>query len=258
MKNVFRLWCVLFVAAYAVCSTASADVMKYYVTDDTYIDGRAPTLNYGAYGGTKVFVNKAATGQTVSGEPARALIDLPDTLVSILGGISTDDLVSVKFMVCNYGSQSPGTRAFSLHPLTRSFVEGTGLKAGVAGTGATWNTYDGVNSWTTAGGDYDTVHHVDLGLQDPATWYAFDITSMLNNLADPNETRSNLLSHGLLLKIDEGTSTGTLGHNLASSDNDDTTIRSYFEVTTIPEPASLLLLATGLTVMWWLRKKRVA
>lgn len=250
MRSVCQLCCLTFVAAFAAHSTASASVMSYDVTDDTYIDACYTTKNFGAYGGTKVFINKSATGQTVAGEPARALIDLPDTLVSALGGISTGDLVSVKLMLCDYGSQTPGTRAFSLHPLTRSFVEGTGPKAGNVGSGASWETCDGSNAWTTAGGDYDGTHHIDVyrDYSDESSypWYAFDITSMLNDPADPNGTRNNLLAHGLLIKIDESNPSGTYGHNFASSDNDTSSYRSYFEITTVPEPSVFAMMAPGL------------
>ncbi len=46
-----------------------------------------------------------------------------------------------------------------LRPLLRSFAEGAGSGSSAtdgAGTGADWNTHDGVNSWTTAGGQIDT------------------------------------------------------------------------------------------------------
>ena len=40
------------------------------------------------------------------------------------------------------------------HQVTRSWVEGTGTWVAGGTDGATWNTYDGSNSWSSAGGDY--------------------------------------------------------------------------------------------------------
>ncbi len=39
-------------------------------------------------------------------------------------------------------------------PLTHSWTEGTGSMSSISSDGATWNTYDGSNSWSQAGGDY--------------------------------------------------------------------------------------------------------
>jgi hypothetical protein len=57
--------------------------------------------------------------------------------------------------------------------LTRSWVEGTKTGFGVP-DGATWTLYDGVNAWTTVGGDFSTVGQVSAvvgtGTGETVTW----------------------------------------------------------------------------------------
>jgi hypothetical protein len=233
MNRVFRLCCLPLMATCAVCSTTSASVMNYYVTEDTYIDNRSTTANYGNANGLKVFVN------STNPQPCRTLLKLPTEF----DAISSDSLLTAKLWVYNYGSTSL-TRAIELHPLTTNFTE----------TVATWNTSDGTSSWS--GGSYGA-NHVDVSSPDHDSWYAFDITSMLHG-----SDRADLVSHGLLLMVydDFVSPSATTGQNFVSSENSGySTCHPYFEVTTIPEPSSIILLAIGLSpVAWWRRRKRMA
>jgi hypothetical protein len=117
-----------------------------YVTEDTYVDGRAgsTTTNYGTKPGLKVFANEGTS------DPTHVLIALPDALAAIPAG----NLTSVKLWLYNSGTMTL-TRPVELHPLTRSFSE----------TGASWVSYDGVNGWSTPGGDY-SAGHADVSAPD--------------------------------------------------------------------------------------------
>ena len=221
-KTRLPLWPIGAVAclvALAVYCPVAAAADKYYVTDDTYIDSTHVLTNYGTANGLKVFVNSTTPN------PTHALIQVPGAL----DGIPAGNLGDVKLWVDNYGGTSL-TRAIELHPLTAGFTE----------TGATWNTYDGTNNWTTPGGDY-AADHVDVAAPDHDSWYAFDITAMLQG-AD----RDDLLNHGLLLKIYNDTVApgATTGQNFVSSENASyASFHPYFEVTTVPEPSAVALLA---------------
>ena len=72
--------------------------------------------------------------------------------------------------------------------------------------------------------------------------------------------RDNVLDNGVLLKIsgEDVSPDARIGHNLASSEYSDAALRPYFEVDVVPEPASFVLLAMGVPLVWWLRRKRVA
>ena len=62
----------------------------------------------------------------------------------------------------------------SLYRLTRQWTE----------TGVTWNTYDGTNSWTTAGGDYDSTLHARTLIDSVLSWKSWLITSLVQDLVD--------------------------------------------------------------------------
>jgi hypothetical protein len=207
------------------------------VTEDTYLDSRAGSTgtNYGTRTGLKVFANE------ITPDPTHVLIALPNTLAATPAG----HLTSVKLWLYNSGTM-PLTRPVELHPLTRSFTE----------TGATWGAYDGVNGWSTPGGDYSAAH-VDVSAADNGRWYAFDITSMLKD-----SNRADLVGHGLLLKLfDDATApAATTGLNFVSSENTDAVHRPYFEVAAVPEPSACAMLLTGLAAaaFAWRRKVRAS
>jgi hypothetical protein len=207
------------------------------VTEDTYLDSRAGSTgtNYGTRTGLKVFANE------ITPDPTHVLIALPGALAAIPAG----NLTGVKLWLYNSGMM-PLTRPVELHPLTKSFTE----------TGATWSTYDGVNGWSTPGGDCSAAH-VDVSAADNGRWYAFDITSMLKD-----SNRADLVAHGLLLKLLDDTTApaATTGLNFVSSENTDTMHRPYFEVAAVPEPGTCAMLLTGLVAaaLAWRRYTRAS
>ncbi|NCA82365.1 MAG: right-handed parallel beta-helix repeat-containing protein [Opitutae bacterium] len=166
---------------YAYWGEDLVDVLP--ITVDTYIDSFRPTNNYGTNGSAKV---------VASATPARTLFKLPEDLWT--NDVSQIVSATVSFYVWN---DSTGTQDMYLHPLTRAFTE----------DGATWNTYDGANAWTAAGGDYNSGDSV-LAVKGVAGVYSndangkfftWDIMPLLTNPA----TRAELQNYGALL--DAGT-----------------------------------------------------
>lgn len=233
MKNM-RIQFSAIVAAICVvglvaCYPSKVKAALLYATDDTHIDARNTTTNYGNANGLKVFVNRTTP------EPTHALIALPPALA----GIPAGNLVGVKLWVYNYGF-SLLTRPIELHPLTSSFTE----------AGATWLTRDGATAWTTPGGDY-SANHVDASAPVADMWYVFDITSMMTG-----GDRADLLNNGLLLKIFDDTvpPTATTGQNFVSSENINyQEFHPYFEVTTVPEPNTCLLIVIAVVALTAMR-----
>ena len=171
---------------------------SFPIAADTYLDSRSANLakNYGAATTVKVLINNNVTGD---GSASRGLFQLPPELSLYESGEVTE--AKLFFYVWQDNTTNLD---ITLYPLTQSFAEGTGNGTTPA-DGATWNTYDGTNPWTTAGGDFDTNYPVvgvkeeilDPDLHD--RFFSWDITALLTN----EIARSNLLAHGAILQIDE-------------------------------------------------------
>jgi len=186
---------------YAYWGADLVDVLP--ITVDTYIDSSRPTNNYGANGSAKV---------VASTTPSRTLFMLPEDLWT--NDVSQIVSATVSFYVWN---DSTGGQEFRLYPLTQTFAEGTGA---APADGATWNTYDGANAWTAAGGDYDAANSVlatkgvagVYGNDANGKFFTWDITPLL---ANPT-TRAELQAYGALL--DAGTATPQKFASFNSSD----------------------------------------
>jgi hypothetical protein len=198
-------------------------VQTYWIDVDTPMDSWSPTFNYGASTTDKVVVNGS------NGSLVRALFELPASAWTIP---PDQGLFSAKIYFYTW-QNSTGSRTVELHPLTRSFVEGTGAGT-LSGDGATWQTCDGTTPWTTAGGDYDAATFVRA--TESANWFVWDITALWNN--------ADLRSHGALLRMDDESNPGASSMPRApfTSAEGATNERPYIEVSYVPEPASLTLL----------------
>jgi len=252
MLKIGRSWypMVLAVVVGAACSTARADVMTYDVGGDTYVDSAASNQSKNFGGGTSLRVLVNAT----DGSLCHALVQMPSGMRSIPAGDVTDIKLFVRVNQNRLTDQGPA-RTVRLFPLTASFIEGAGA---VPADGATWATHDGSGSWTTAGGDYDALHYVDAADNTVASggWFSWNMTSLWNDAL----VRGNLLDNGAIFTLDDESNPGGSYMPRAVFYSSDSSIGygPYFEVTTIPEPASFLLLASGLPLAWWIRRKRVS
>ena len=241
-------------AVQAAGSAAWADnTYTYQISTDTYLDSASATKNYGLSGSDKVVINSTSA--------CRTLFDLPTDLWSYSPG----DIVSasVSFYVW---SDSTATYNVSLFPLTRAFGVGTGTGTTPA-NGATWNTYDGTNSWTTAGGDFDSANYFvglkgTLGVnpgESSGRFFTWDITSLLTN----STTLAELQDYGAMLSIDVNQAIPSSGQRYASytSANNTNYSTSYLpsvELTVVPEPSSSMLVVVGLAAITCFLKKRHA
>jgi len=121
---------------------------------DTYIRSSPANTNYGA---DVSMLIQAGTG--------RGLVKFD--LSSIPAG---SDIRSAQLSLYHTNGGSDPVSAFRA---TRPWTEGTGA----AGSGASWASADGVEAWTTAGGDYDPASGVAITLSPNGTWSTWDLTA---------------------------------------------------------------------------------
>ncbi|MEU4681427.1 DNRLRE domain-containing protein [Micromonospora sp. NPDC023737] len=109
-----------------------------------------------------------------------------------------------------------------VYKLKRDFVENK----------ATWKTYDGVNAWTAAGGDYDTTWKASVtGITNDPEWESWDVTPAVDGWV--KQPASN---YGLLLRQrDEVNQTARA--MLLSSEGAEPMLRPTLEVTYLEQTA---------------------
>ena len=114
----------------------------------------------------------------------------------------------------------------SIHRVTRTWTE----------AGSTWNTYDGSNNWTTAGGDYDAAADANAtpSSTTAGTQTNWTITSLVQEWVD------GTANNGMIVKLTTE-SGNTTGHLFRSSDNADAATRPKLVITYTP-PASFLMM----------------
>jgi hypothetical protein len=236
-------WALAAVAWIGLGTTAWADIIK--LDKVAYIDG-AYNENLGAQSTIKNVVNSSTHTGVTAGSVTRSLLGMPSIIVPDGMAIAS---VTLNLWCTQYNKNSETTNfSMAISPLTHNWVEGTGTKGGGSLSGVTWNTYDGTNPWTTAGGDYDSSVSV-VAASTPVinSWTTFDLTSIWSNV--------DLQSYGALLTVspEDGTlvpSGQWITETFASDDwvnNPGTDYNPYISVTfvAVPEPAAVIILITG-------------
>ena len=107
-----------------------ATTTTIYPTDDTHIREPNPTTNYG----TGIYLPMGEW----SGGRRHALLQF-----DVSSFAKPSDIVSANFSLTAISSSGGSTRNMTLARLDQSFVD----------TSATWNTYNGVDTWVTAGAE---------------------------------------------------------------------------------------------------------
>jgi hypothetical protein len=232
---------------------ARAEVLDVPLDRDSYVDQWSPTQGYP--GNTTVQLIVDGPGQ---GDPTKSLTVTRGLVHATLPTIPDGEvLVSAKLWMNLYGERGPGV-GVRLYPLSDPWT-----------ANATWNTYDGTNSWTAGGGgtfnpsgDYaDMVKTTSAPDGHPAgTWCEWDVTGLWNN--------ANFRSNGaiLLLNPESCPDSGSFyRESLASLEYTgggglDKPFVEY-ETAAVPEPASLVLLAVAVGafgVVGGLRRRKAA
>ena len=158
---------------------------NYTDTIDTTILTTSPNSNLGAS-------TVGAFGTISTGDKLRYLIRF-----NIKGYIPKTAVVKNAYLLL-YVSSSPSSETGSnkgAYTLTRNFVEGTSNTDII--DGATWNTYDGTNSWTTPGGDFNAAlssNPVDITGLVATDYYTFQLdTSLVQNWVEDVTLNSGIL-----------------------------------------------------------------
>jgi len=236
----FARWALAAVAWIGLGATAWADVFK--LDKVAYIDG-GYNENLGSTTGMKNVLNFPTHN---GGSVTRSLLGMPS--ITVPDGMAIES-VTLKLWCYQYNKNGAATNfSMALYPLIHSWVEGTGKSGQGLLTGATWITYDGNQSWTTAGGDYDSSVSV-MAASTPVinSWTTFDLSSIWSN--------ANLQTYGALLTVspEDGTLVPTgqwITESFATDDwvNDPgTDYNPYISVTfmPVPEPVAWLTLLSG-------------
>jgi hypothetical protein len=209
-KWIVAVWSAVTCTVLSAPAGADPNVTRFDIDVDARIDSRDPNHNFGVSTTARVIVNGD------DGSLVRSLIRLPKDMWSIPG----QDVISAKVYFYLW-RDSTGGRTVRLHPVTRWFEEGTG-DGTPSGDGATWETWDGVNAWTTPGGDYDP--NVFVEPNEGTNWFCWDITSMWDN--------TDLRSHGAVLRMNDESDPGDGNMPRAPFTSSDGTLgeRPYVEV----------------------------
>ncbi|MGB5725661.1 MAG: LamG-like jellyroll fold domain-containing protein [Thiogranum sp.] len=121
-------------------------------------------------------------------------------------------VISAQLQLYHTATTTAGADAgVTVHRVRRDWVEGTKSGGGTA-DGVTWDTWDGSNAWTTAGGDYDPAAFASSSITAASgDWESWDITALAQGWLD-----GTFVNSGLLLK-----GSGNVNVDFASKENAD-------------------------------------
>jgi len=152
---------------------------KTVTIDTTLNEGVAIQNN----GGSEDFSTEASTGNNHHGLVRFDLTSVPaGTLV-----------VAAQLRLGRYDTGDEVTGVVSIRRVTESWVEGT--SNGTPGSGATWNSRDGVTAWSTAGGTTSV-------LLASATPTMAETTFMLSTVVVQEWIDTPSSNHGMLIAVD--------------------------------------------------------
>src|SRR5712691_9772616 len=158
---------------------------------DCYIAAASPTTSF--CGSTSL--NAGFDGTNAS----RALLQF--NLQSVP---STDIVVSAKLLLFLGSASTSSATSLAVYQLTRAWT-----------TAATWNTYDGTNSWTSPGGDFSGAAAATTnGFAATGVWYSWSPTALVQGWVN-----GTIANDGLIVKEPTENVTNVLSFNPASGSN---------------------------------------
>jgi RHS repeat-associated protein len=161
-------------------------------TQDCYVTG-------GSFASTK-YCGGAALNVGFDGTQAsRALLQF-----NLQGIPSTNQVLSAKVYLYLGTASTTNTTSLSLYQLIQAWT-----------TAATWNTYDGVNAWTTPGGTFATSASATTnGVGATGTWYTWTPTQLVQGWVN-----GTIANDGLIVKEPTENVTNVLSFNSGSANN---------------------------------------
>jgi uncharacterized repeat protein (TIGR01451 family) len=139
---------------------------------DTFIAFASNVQNYG--GAAQITTNSQSTGQT------RGLL-----YFDLSGVPSGARIQSATLELYHFFSKNNSSEQLRVHRVLRSWTE----------FGATWRNYDGVNGWTTQGGDYDPAASASTTVNGTVdVWRQWNVTLLVQGWVG-----GSYPNHGLLL-----------------------------------------------------------
>ncbi|GBE57917.1 disaggregatase related repeat protein [bacterium BMS3Abin01] len=185
--------------------TANITVLQPFpaMARDTYIGSSRPAWNRGAETSLQVGDLPGADWGTM-----RSLLDFD------LGFIPAGATInSATMSLYQMGQGDSSTPDLDAHYLTGDWSEGTG-SGSVTGDGATWDTYDGSNSWTSPGGDFNaTAGASAVAPGVTGVWVDWDLAALTRDWID-----GTVDNFGVLIKQDPESPTGSDAKEFYSSE----------------------------------------
>jgi RHS repeat-associated protein len=175
-----------------------ADTQDCYITGGSFASTKycgGTTLNVG-YDGTQA--SRALTQFNLQGIP------------------STNQVLSAKLYLYLGSASTSNATSLSVYQLNQAWT-----------TAATWNTYDGVNAWTTAGGTFaSSAAATANSVGATGTWYTWSPTQLVQGWVN-----GTIANNGLIVKEPTENVTNVLSFNSGSGSNP-----PYLQV--VSQPAS--------------------
>jgi hypothetical protein len=170
-----------------------ASTSTYSPSIDTFLQESSPTTNYGT--GVNLKMGEVGSG----GNRRQGVIEFDLSSVT-----NTTDIVQADFNLVALSSGGSATHSMTIARLPQSFTEG----------GATWNTYDGSNSWPGGGGAGG-----DAATDEPT--YSLSVGTTTSQSVDIRDLVIDAVTRrsGVLRLVIYMASTGTAGNtNFGSED----------------------------------------
>jgi hypothetical protein len=214
-------------AAVITFQTGTLPASGYTGGNSTYIRSDQATSNFG---GQTSFI----AGNVVSGADLHGLISFD---LSLIPAGSTINSVSLTLFRNQDATSQSVSVQLDLLALTQPFTE----------TGATWNTYNGTNAWTTPGGDYNPTVLSSFSA-NPASASSFQTFATSASFVTASQAAVNGSQPlYLIVKLDDETGLNRHIFNFSSDDNASLGQRPSLTIdyTPVPEASTALLALIG-------------
>ncbi|MCX6709092.1 MAG: DNRLRE domain-containing protein, partial [Candidatus Woesearchaeota archaeon] len=168
---------------------------------DTHIISTSSNYNYGA-----------DTGMDIRADDARRIL-----IEFNLSGVPSGANISSATLQLYATAKGTANPVVNIYRLNRSWVEGTGAGS-ITNDGATWNKYDGVNSWNVSGGEFDSSKvWANTTVTAINAWYSWNVKDLVQSWVN-----GSYQNYGMLIRT---TTTSSATTSFVSSDNTNASIR---------------------------------